>query len=136
MQGEAQLGVRGAAPAGQVELSPGLALLLSVASGTVAAGSYFVQPMVGPISADLAMPAWVGGILVAITQLGYCAGLILIGPLGDVVENRRLILALLTGSILSLAGAALAPSGAMLMGACLGIGICSTAVQLDRKSVV
>jgi predicted MFS family arabinose efflux permease len=65
-----------------------------------------------------------------LSQLGYCLGLVLIAPLGDLVENRRLVLVTLGGLCLAVVGAASAPHVAVLLIAALCIGIGSTAVQM------
>jgi MFS family permease len=64
------------------------------------------------------------------SQIGYGAGLFFIVPLGDLVENRRLILTSIAISAVALAGAAFAPSAAVFL-ACAGlIGLGSVAVQI------
>lgn len=59
--------------------------------------------------------------IVTVTQLGYAAGLVLIAPLGDLFENRRLIATVLCGTVVALAAAALAPSFGAFIAASLGI---------------
>ena len=120
-----------------------LTLLLATSCGLIVANLYYAQPLVGPISADLGLSLQVGGLIVTTTQLGYCAGLLLIVPLGDLVENRRLVLAVTSLGALALVGAALSthPLPFLLAGVFVGLG--SVAVQIlipyagqDRKSVV
>jgi len=82
------------------------------------------------IAADLGLPPESAGLLVTLTQLGYCAGLILLTPLGDIVENRRLVLTTMCGSALALAVAALAPDGASFLVASFLVGLTACAVQM------
>lgn len=111
-------------------ITPMLTFILALACGVVVANIYYIQPLVGLISRDFAMPVALAGLLVTVTQLGYAAGLILIVPLGDIVENRRLILSLLSLLILALLGAAFAANGAIFLVLSLLIGIAASTVQI------
>ena len=51
-------------------------------------------------------------------------------PLGDQVENRRLVMCCVAGAVAALAGAALATSGPLFLAVALVVGIASTAVQM------
>ncbi|MCG0996579.1 MAG: MFS transporter [Acetobacter persici] len=71
--------------------SPALVRVIAAACGLIVANLYYAQPLAGPISAALAMPESQSGLIVTITQIGYCLGLLLIVPLADLLENRSLI---------------------------------------------
>jgi predicted MFS family arabinose efflux permease len=107
-----------------------LTLLLASACGLIAANLYYAQPLVGPISAALGMSPQAAGLIVTMTQIGYCAGLLLIVPLGDLVETRGLVLGILGLAVLALAGAAAATQAWAFLVASLFIGIGSVAVQV------
>ena len=111
-------------------VSPWLTLLLAAACGLTAANIYYAQPLAGPISAALGLSAEAAGLIVTLTQIGYGLGLLLIVPLGDLVENRRLTLILLGIAILALTGAGLSthPLPFLLSALCIGIG--TVAVQV------
>jgi predicted MFS family arabinose efflux permease len=64
------------------------------------------------------------------TQLGYGAGLLLIVPLGDLVENRRLVLGVTSLGALALLGAAYSTHPLPFLVAGVFIGIGSVAVQI------
>ncbi|HTR15820.1 MAG TPA: MFS transporter, partial [Acetobacteraceae bacterium] len=68
-----------------------LTLLLAAACGLIVANIYYAQPLIGPISRSLGLSPQGAGLIVTMTQLGYGAGLLLIVPLGDLIENRRLV---------------------------------------------
>ncbi|MGU7772560.1 MFS transporter [Burkholderia sp. MR1-5-21] len=68
--------------------------------------------------------------IVTSMQIGYALGLLLIVPLGDLVENRDLTVALLTLAALALLGAASASLPLLFLVAALGIGLGSVAVQV------
>ncbi|MGV9742467.1 MFS transporter [Nocardia farcinica] len=64
-----------------------LALVCAVAVSTV----YAVQPVLAAVGADLAVAHETLGVLAAAGQVGYFIGLVLLTPLGDVMNRRRLI---------------------------------------------
>jgi predicted MFS family arabinose efflux permease len=66
-------------------------LLLAVVCGVAVAGIYAAQPVLEPMGRDLGVPAELTGWIVATGQVGYLAGLVLLVPLGDVLDRRRLI---------------------------------------------
>ena len=86
-------------------------LLLAVVCGVAVASVYAAQPVLEPMGGDLGVPPGLIGWIVATGQLGYLVGLVVLVPLGDLVDRRRLIaghLALTAvGSILTAA----APTG-------------------------
>ncbi len=110
--------------------SAGLVLLLAVTCGLVVANLYYAQPLVGLIGPDIGLPDSAASLIVTLTQAGYCAGLLLLVPLGDLAENRRLIVATLSATVLALAAAALARSTAGFLAAALAIGVSCVVVQM------
>ncbi len=107
-----------------------LAILLSTACGLIAANLYYAQPLAGLIGPALGLSPGSAGLVVTLTQLGYGLGLLLIVPLGDLFENRGLVLLLGGANIAALLGAALAGSPALFLGASLCIGLSSVSVQI------
>lgn len=75
-------------------------LLLAVVCGVAVAGVYVAQPMLEPMGRDLRVDAGATGWFVATGQIGYLVGLVLLVPLGDMLDRRRLIAAqlVLTGA--------------------------------------
>lgn len=115
---------------GAAGIPPWLTLLLATSCGLIAANIYLAQPLIGPISASLGLSPGAGGLIPTMAQLGYGAGLLLVAPLGDLIENRRLVLSILCVAILAFAGAALSTHAAAFLGAALLIGLGSVAVQV------
>ncbi len=107
-----------------------LVLLIAAACGILVANLYYAQPLIGPISHSLGMSPAAAGIIVTLAQVGYGIGLLLIVPLGDLVENRRLIVSVVGACALALAGAALSTSAAPFLLAALAIGACTVAAQI------
>ncbi|MFD7169291.1 MFS transporter [Streptomyces violascens] len=66
-------------------------LLLAMVCGVAVASIYAAQPVLEPMGRDLGVPAELTGWIVATGQFGYLLGLVLLVPLGDVVDRRRLI---------------------------------------------
>jgi MFS family permease len=110
--------------------SSALTTLFAVATGAVVANIYYVQPLVGTIAPDIGLPAQVASLLVTLTQLGYAAGLLLLVPLGDLLENRKLIARMVGASAIALGLAAIAWNGTSFLAASLLIGVSSAAVQI------
>lgn len=116
--------------AGPNAVPPWMTLLLATACGLIAANLYYAQPLIGLISADLGLAPAAAGLVVTMTQIGYGAGLLLIVPLGDLVENRRLVLVVLAIATLALMGAALSVHSVPFLIAALLIGLGSVVVQI------
>lgn len=110
-------------------LSGGFTVLLAFACTLISAGSYFAQPLVNVISPSLGLESWSAGLPVTLSQVGYCLALLFIAPLGDRIENRRLLLCNLFLSCGALFTAGIAHSGGVFLLACFLIGMASIAVQ-------
>jgi len=111
-------------------LSPALTLVFAVACGLCVANIYYAQPLIGPISDTLQLHTGLAGLIMTLTQLGYGAGLLLLVPLADVVENRRLIVGALFGAVIGLVGIALSDSAITFLAASFVVGACAVAAQV------
>ena len=110
-------------------LPGGLVLLLAAGAGLAAAALYYAQPMLGVLGGEFgATPAAIG-LVPTLTQLGYALGLILLAPLGDRFDRRRIILGKAAILCLALLLAAAAPSIQVLLVASLVIGLSATLAQ-------
>jgi predicted MFS family arabinose efflux permease len=118
------------APAVANGLGIGLTAFFALACGVVVANLYYAQPLVAPIARDVGLDLSAESAIVTATQIGYGLGLVALVPLGDVVENRTLILATMLANALSLIGFVLAPNLVMLFAALLVVGVTSSAVQM------
>jgi predicted MFS family arabinose efflux permease len=111
--------------------TPGwITLLMAAACGMIAANLYYAQPLVGLISADLGMSPGAAGLIVTMTQVGYGIGLLFLVPLGDLVENRKLIVSIMSVAVVALLGALLARNSLQFLAAALFIGIGSVSIQI------
>ena len=111
-------------------ISRGMIQLLAIACGSIVASLYYAQPLAGPIGAALGLAPDATGLIVTLSQIGYALGLLFIVPLGDLLENRRLVVSALLFTAAALLTAALAHSGAQFLVAALGIGLGSVAAQI------
>ncbi len=94
------------------------------------ANIYYAQPLAGPISAALGMSPHAAGLIVTMSQVGYGLGLLFVVPLGDLVENRLLVLLITGMSAVALLAAALSASAVQFLAAAGAIGVGSVAAQV------
>ncbi|GGY03089.1 MFS transporter [Paludibacterium paludis] len=110
-------------------LSPRRILLLASGTGFSVACLYYSQPMLGVLGPDIGASGRAVGLVPTLTQLGYALGILLLAPLGDRHDRRRIIslkAALLSAALIL---AALSPSLAVLLPASLLIGLTATLAQ-------
>lgn len=107
-----------------------MVLLLASACGIVVANIYYAQPLIGMIGPAVGLGPRDASAIVSLTQLGYAAGLLLLVPLGDLVENRLLVVLTIAASIPALLLAAVARDGTVMLVAAALIGLTSVAVQM------
>lgn len=107
----------------------GLLLLLAVIAGISVANIYYNQPLLDELRHAFPGASGLIGAVPAATQLGYAAGMLLLAPLGDRFDRRRLILLQLVGLCIALLGAASATTMPLLILCSLAIGILSTIAQ-------
>ncbi|MGV4923323.1 MFS transporter [Streptomyces sp. BHT-5-2] len=103
---------------------------MSVAAGLSVAGNYFAQPLLDVIGRDLHLSAGTAALVVTVAQTGYGLGLLLLVPLGDLLERRRLavVLCALTAAFLTVTASA--PNGALLLVGTALTGLTSVAAQV------
>ena len=111
-------------------LSAGMTTLLAAACGLTAANIYYAQPLIGLIAPAVGLGDRAASLIVTVTQVGYCIGLMLLVPLGDLVENRAMTFWTLLADVAALLTAALAPSALAFLSAALFIGVASAATQM------
>lgn len=107
-----------------------LILVMAVACGILVANLYFGQPLAGPISASLALPPATAGLAVTLTQAGYAVALLLLVPLGDLLETRALVVGTIGIGALALAAGAVSTAPLPFFLASFAIGVCSVSAQI------
>ena len=118
----------GAAPAAH-DLPASLVLLLATGAGLSVASLYYAQPMLGVLGADIGASGRAVGFIPTLTQLGYALGILLLAPLGDRFDRRRIVLAKAAVLCAALLVAGAAPSIGVLLAASLAIGLAATMAQ-------
>jgi predicted MFS family arabinose efflux permease len=104
-------------------------VLLAVVCGVAVAGVYAGQPVLVAMGRDLGVPRDAVGWFVAAGQLGYLAGLVLLVPLGDMLDRRRLIATHLGLVAAGLVATAVAPAGWVAFTGLAVTGVFAVVVQ-------
>lgn len=88
----------------KVELGIGQSLVwvMSLTCGLSVANIYLAHPLLDVIARDLHIQKHLLGSVIGITQVGYGLGLLLIVPLGDLFDRRRLVTAMMVVSCFAL----------------------------------
>jgi predicted MFS family arabinose efflux permease len=107
-----------------------LVYVMAIAAGLSVANLYYAQPLLHTLARGFAVSNGAAGSIITMTQLGYALGLVLLVPLGDLLERRRLIARVLVGAVVALVAAALAPRLLWFDIACLFIGITAVVAQV------
>ena len=110
-------------------LSLPLTLLLAAGAGLAVASLYYSQPMLGVLGADIGASDQAVGLVPTLTQLGYAMGILLLAPLGDRFDRRRIILIKAAVLVAALLTGGAAPGIGMLLAASLAIGLSATLAQ-------
>ena len=110
-------------------LGRGRALLFAVASGLAVANVYYAQPLLDAIADEFGLRRASAGAIVTLTQVGYALGLLLIVPLGDLVNRRRLIIGQSLLLSLALAAVAAAPNAGFMLAAMAAVGMLAVVTQ-------
>ncbi|MEV5893785.1 MFS transporter [Nonomuraea fuscirosea] len=111
-------------------LSRWLLLLMSAATGLAVAGNYFAQPLLDLIGRELGLGPTTAALTVTAAQAGYALGLILLVPLGDLMERRRLAVALYAATAVFLLVSATAADGTVLLISTALTGLASVGAQV------
>lgn len=115
---------------GAVTLTKGLVMLFAFCCGAIVANIYYAQPIIELIAPDIGLSSTMASLIVSLTQVGYALGLFFLVPLGDLLENRRLMLLTTGVAILSLLGAAFAEQPNLFLVVSLLVGFSSVSVQM------
>ncbi|ELP97060.1 major facilitator transporter [Pseudomonas syringae BRIP34876] len=105
-------------------------MLFAFCCGAIVANIYYAQPIIELIAPDIGLSSTAASLIVSLTQIGYALGLFFLVPLGDLLENRRLMLVTTVVAILSLLGAAFAEQPNVFLLVSLLVGFSSVSVQM------
>ena len=105
-------------------------VLFAVACGLAVANVYYAHPLLDAIADSFGIAPASVGIVVTVTQIGYGLGLLLLVPLGDVLDRRRLIVTQLLLSVAALAVVGAAWSPALLLLGMAAVGLLAVVAQV------
>ena len=111
-------------------LSPKLLWLMAAACGVSVANVYYNQPLLGTLALYFPAPPWQVGLVATAAQVGYGAGIFFFLPLGDLMERRGLVVALVYVCAACLVAMAAAPTLPLLVAAQLLVGLSSISPQI------
>jgi MFS family permease len=101
---------------------------MAVACGLAVANIYYAQPLLADVGRHFGVPDRRMGLISTLSQVGYATGMLLF--LGDRLERRSFILAMLGAVTVALLGVAAAPCFAWLAAASLAVGVTTITPQL------
>jgi predicted MFS family arabinose efflux permease len=111
-------------------LTRGVAMLFAVACGLAVANVYFAQPLLDAMADDFGIDHAIVGIIVTVAQIGYGLGLLLLVPLGDLLDRRRLIVSQSLLSVVALLTVGTATSTAFLLAGMAALGLMAVVTQV------
>jgi MFS family permease len=114
----------------EAALSSPLILLLAMTCGLLIANLYFVQPIADLVAHDFNLDRARVGFLTTLPLAGYGAGLLFVVPLGDLVEIRRLILAMVALETVSLLVLSMVDNVWPFLATSFLAGLSATAIQV------
>lgn len=98
--------------------------LIGLTCAICVANNYYSQPLLIQIAHDLGMSEAMSGLAPTLTQGGIAAGMLMLLPLGDRIDNRIIVGTLLTIQAGALAAMSVTPNAPVFLGGALGAGIC------------
>lgn len=107
-----------------------LTFILATASGVSVANIFYAQPLLDLIAQTFKTTDSSAAIVVTVTQLGYAAGIIVLMPLGDLIESRALASRVLVVTAVAAALAAIAPNLALFLVFSILLGFTSVVAQI------
>ncbi|UQZ36651.1 MFS transporter [Paenibacillus sp. PK3_47] len=110
-------------------MSRAVILLFAVACGLSVANIYFAQPILDELSSEFNIGHSTIGIVITISQSLYAAGLLLLVPLGDLLNQRQLIIGQMTLSTVALVIVGTASSAAALFAGLALVGLLAVVTQ-------
>ncbi|MCF5546064.1 MULTISPECIES: MFS transporter [Pseudomonas] len=111
-------------------MTRGMVMLFAFCCGAIVANIYYAQPIIELIAPDIGLTPALASLIVSLTQIGYALGLFFLVPLGDLLENRKLMIITNLVAIASLLGAAFAEQPNVFLLVSLLIGFSSVSVQI------
>ncbi len=111
-------------------MSRAMTFLFALTGGAAVGNLYWAQPLLAEMSSSLGVPITSTGLLITATQLGYASGVLLLVPLGDTLNRRRLIPVMMTICAIALVVSSTAPNYFVLLASLAAVGATTVSAQL------
>ncbi|WP_233455308.1 MFS transporter [Paenibacillus elgii] len=110
-------------------MSRSVALLFAIACGLAVANVYYAQPLLDAMASEIGINRAAVGIVITATQIFYALGLLMLVPLGDLVNRRKLIVGQMLLSVLALIAVGTASTAAVLLAGMGAVGLLAVVTQ-------
>nr|WP_255452367.1 MFS transporter [Sporosarcina sp. ANT_H38] len=104
-------------------------LLLAIACGMAVANVYFAHPLLDSIASEFIIEPSTIGIVITITQICYALGLLLLVPLGDLLNQRRVIIGQMLMLVVALVVVGISPTSIVFFIGIAVVGLLATVTQ-------
>ena len=108
----------------------GVILVLAISCGLAVANIYYAQPLLAPIATTFRVSHGSAALVVTVTQFGYALGMLVLLPVGDLLENRALAARTLLVTAVALGAAAVVPNFGLFLAVSVLIGVASVVAQI------
>jgi predicted MFS family arabinose efflux permease len=107
-----------------------ITIVLAFACGLTVANLYYAQPLLALISGSFHVGEGTATVVVTLTQVGYALGLVFLLPVGDLLENRVLVVRTLVATAIALVAAGAAPDFGVFLAVSVVVGLTSVVAQI------
>ncbi|MDM0028821.1 MFS transporter [Variovorax saccharolyticus] len=104
--------------------------LMAVCCALAVSTIYYHQPLLPQIASSFGVAPTHASLIATLTQLGYAVGLLLIVPLADRQQPRKLATLAVAANAIALLACAAAPSFALLCAASFAVGVTAVTAQI------
>jgi predicted MFS family arabinose efflux permease len=108
----------------------GVILVLAISCGLAVANIYYAQPLLASIATTFKVSHGSAALVVTVTQFGYALGMLVLLPVGDLLENRALAARTLLVTAVALGAAAVVPNFGLFLAMSVLIGVSSVVAQI------
>lgn len=104
--------------------------VMAVACGVMVGNIYLCQPLLGQIATSFGVPEGMASLVAVMTQIGYALGILLLVPLADMAEPRKLVRWMMALATIGLLGASVAPTIHVLLMASICLAFVTVVPQV------
>lgn len=130
VRGAGGRGPDGDAAGQETRLSRPLVFIMAFAAALAVANIYYAQPLLAALAEAYRIRKDALGLVITLSQIGYGAGLLLLVPLGDLLDRRKLLTAQMLATAVVLLAIGTAPTAGVLMTGMVVAGMLSVTPQI------